>query len=160
MTDMYDKHISHAAHAAPAALAPAHREAWQAKADRAAEAALALAHTPHAARKAQAAAVLAPASGVDLEAWQAKALAMRRGGLHASLGLCVLLLLLFAAAIYAVAWPSHAVAPQAVDQRVVVPQAAPAPCTWRWRALRCSAGCKIRTPDLTRAARLVHTHIN
>ena len=156
MTDMYDKHISHAAHAAPAALAPAHREAWQAKADRAAEAALALAHTPHAAHKAQVAAVLAPASGVDLEAWQAKALAMRRGGLRASLGLCVLLLLLFAATIYAVAWPSHAVAPQAV-----APQAeALAPCTWRWRALRCSTGCKIRTPDLTRAARLVHTHIN
>ena len=103
MTDMYDKHMPHAAHAAQAALAPAHREAWQAKADRAAEAALALASTPHAARKAQAAAVLAPASGVDLEAWQAKALAMRRGGLRASLaleGLCGLLLLLLAAAVY------------------------------------------------------------
>ena len=98
MTDKY-----HAAHDSQAALAPAHREAWQAKADRAAEAALALAHTPHAAHKAQVAAVLAPASGVDLEAWQAKALAMRRGGLRASLaleGLCGLLLLLFAAAVY------------------------------------------------------------
>ena len=98
----HDRHV-YAAHDSQAALAPAHREAWQAKADRAAEAALALASTPHAARKAQAAAVLAPASGVDLEAWQAKALAMRRGGLRASLaleGLCGLLLLLLAAAVY------------------------------------------------------------
>ena len=70
-----------------------------------------------------------------LRAKQVRALAKQRGCLRRSPLLEFICVIIFAAAVYAaLAW---LVTPQAV----VLP-----PCVWRWRALRCSAGCKVRMP--------------
>ena len=86
-------------------------------------------------------ATLAPV--VDLQAWQAKGLATNRTGEFVRgsekdmLKLLSIFLCIFLALLLCVAHLSRAEPP-------TTPVALVAPCTWRWDAFRCSAGCKLR----------------